>query len=66
LRIAGDLPSDAAGLVTGSVPADAASILVVDEAQMVATAGAGDSISGVWSSHPLIVMLARRALGTVV
>jgi sugar-specific transcriptional regulator TrmB len=63
LRIAGDVPADAAGLVAGAVPADAPTVLVVDEAQVVATSGAGDAVSGVWSSHPLIVMLARRALG---
>jgi len=63
LRIAGDVPADAAGLVAGSVPADAPTVLVVDEAQVVATSGTGDAVSGVWSSHPLIVMLARRALG---
>jgi len=62
LRIAGDAPSDAAGIVRGSVASDAPTLLVVDATQVVVTAGAGDSISGVWSSHPLIVMLARRAL----
>jgi sugar-specific transcriptional regulator TrmB len=65
LRVAGDLPGDAEGLIAQSVSPDAPTILVVDEAQVVVTAGAGDSISGVWSSHPLIVMLARRALKTV-
>lgn len=63
LRIAGDVPADAAGLVAGSVPADAPTVLIIDGAQVVATSGAGDAVSGVWSSHPLIVMLARRALG---
>jgi len=63
LRIAGDLPSGAEGLIAGSVPADAPTILVVDEAQVVVTTGGGESIAGLWSSHPLIVMLARRALG---
>jgi sugar-specific transcriptional regulator TrmB len=65
LRVAGDLPGDAGGLIAQSVSPDAPTILVVDEAQVVVTAGAGDLISGVWSSHPLIVMLARRALETV-
>jgi hypothetical protein len=46
------------------VAGDAPTILVVDEAQLVVTTGAGESIAGVWSSHPLIVMLARKALGT--
>jgi len=63
LRIAGDLPSGTEGLVAGSAPAGAPTILVVDEAQVVVTTGGGESIAGVWSSHPLIVMLARRALG---
>jgi sugar-specific transcriptional regulator TrmB len=65
LRIAGDVPADAEALVTRSVAPEAPTILVVDEAQAVVTAGAGDLISGVWSSHPLIVMLALRAVGTV-
>ena len=66
LRIAGDVPSGAEGIVSGSVAADAPTILVVDGAQTVVTTGVGDAISGVWSSHPLIVMLARRALAFVV
>jgi sugar-specific transcriptional regulator TrmB len=65
LRIAGDVPADAEGLVTRSVASEAPTILVVDEAQVVVTTGGGESISGVWSSHPLIVMLALRAVGTV-
>src|SRR6185295_12573976 len=65
LRIAGDVPSGAEELTSGSVAADAPTILVVDEAQTVVTAGAGDAIAGLWSSHPLIVMLARRSLGLV-
>lgn len=64
LRIAGDVPDGAEGLVQGSVPADEPTIIVIDEAQVVVTAGAGDAIAGVWSSHPLIVTLARRGLGT--
>jgi hypothetical protein len=64
LRIAGDVPTGAEGIVSGSVAGDAPTILVVDEAQLVVTTGAGESIAGVWSSHPLIVMLARKALGT--
>lgn len=62
LRIAGDLPADADSIVAGSVAAESPTLLVVDEAQVVVTSGAGDSVSGVWSSYPLVVMLARRAL----
>lgn len=65
LRVAGDLPADAGGLAAQSVSPDTPTILVVDEAQVVVTSGAGDEIAGLWSSHPLIVMLARRALETI-
>ena len=65
LKIAGDMPTGAEELASGSVAADAPTILVVDDAQAVVTKGTGDAIAGIWSSHPLIVMLARRALGVV-
>jgi hypothetical protein len=68
LRLAGDgsspHPPEAGGIVTGVAPADTPTLLVVDEAQAVMTSGSGDQISGLWSSHPLIVALARRALQT--
>jgi Sugar-specific transcriptional regulator TrmB len=70
LRLTGDgspsppLPPGAEGIVTGVAPAGTPTLLVVDEAQTVMTSGAGDQISGLWSSHPLIVALARRALPT--
>jgi len=38
---------------------------VTDEAQLIVTSGEGEAIAGLWTSHPLIVMLARRALQTV-
>ena len=63
LRIAGDVPAGAESIAQGSVPADAPTVLLFDDAQVVVTAGAGDAVAGVWSSHALIVMLARRALG---
>src|SRR6266545_3346834 len=56
------LPPGAEGIVTGVAPAGTPTLLVVDEAQAVMTSGAGEQISGLWSSHPLIVALARRAL----
>jgi len=63
LRIAGDIPAGAESIAQGSVAADAPTVLLFDDAQVVVTAGAGDAVAGVWSSHALIVMLARRALG---
>lgn len=66
LRIAGELPADAAELGAMGVAADTPTVLVVDEAQAVMTSGAGDQLAGVWTSHPLLVMLVRRALPTFV
>jgi sugar-specific transcriptional regulator TrmB len=69
LRLSGELPppGDAPPWVKAAPPnAPDATILVVDEAQLVVTSGAGDRIAGLWSSHPLIVMLAQRALQTLV
>ena len=64
LRIAGELPEDAAELGARTVAADTPTILVVDEAQAVVTSGAGEQLAGVWTSHPLLVTLVRRALPT--
>jgi sugar-specific transcriptional regulator TrmB len=66
LRIAGEMASDVEGIAAGSVPADTPTIVVVDEAQAVLASGSGDQLAGVWSSHPLIVTLAARALPTYV
>jgi sugar-specific transcriptional regulator TrmB len=64
LKIAGDAPSDAEGIAVGSAPADTPTLVVVDESQVVAASGGGDQLAGLWSSHPLIVTLAVRALRT--
>jgi len=66
LLVRGDLPPDpplwlkAAG---DGVPD--ATILVTDESQLVTTTGEGEAIAGLWTSHPLLVMLGRRALQTI-
>jgi sugar-specific transcriptional regulator TrmB len=62
LQIVGDVPADAPDWVTPSSTSDAVTMLLVDDTQLVLTTGVGDGIAGLWSSHPLIVMLARRAL----
>jgi sugar-specific transcriptional regulator TrmB len=64
----GELPPDAPSWLTAAVsdaPAPGATVLVTDESQLIVTAGEGEAIAGLWTSHPLIVMLARRALQTV-
>ena len=65
IRIVGDLPADAPPWLKQAADGAAttrATVLVVDESQLMLTSGDGEAIAGVWSSHPLIVMLARRAL----
>jgi sugar-specific transcriptional regulator TrmB len=66
VRIRGDLPPDAPSwLASVSQDAPPVTILVTDESQLVITTGEGETVAGVWTSHPLIVMLARRALQTI-
>lgn len=65
VRMHGDVPPDAPPWLTAARDEASATVLVIDESQLVATAGAGEGISGLWTSHPLIVMLARRALQTI-
>lgn len=63
IKMRGDLPSDPPSwLESAPDNAPAATILVTDEAQLVVTSGEGEAVAGLWTSHPLIVMLARRAL----
>jgi sugar-specific transcriptional regulator TrmB len=63
VRVRGGLPNDApAWLEQASEDTADATVLLVDDAQLVVTAGEGDGIAGLWTSHPLIVLLAQRAL----
>ena len=36
--------------------------LLIDDAQVITATGAGDELAALWSSHPNVVELARRAL----
>jgi hypothetical protein len=40
-------------------------VLLIDDAQLVMTSGEGDAVAGLWTSQPLIVLLARRAVQTI-
>lgn len=61
--MAGDMPADAPDwLAPAPSPPGAGPVLVVDDTQLLVTAGSGDAITVLWSSHPLLVELARRAL----
>jgi sugar-specific transcriptional regulator TrmB len=62
LRLAGEA-ADTAGLVTETVAPETPTLLLVDDSYAITAAGSGDQLQALWSSHPLIVDLARRALG---
>lgn len=61
VRIAG-AADDAEGLSAGTVAADQPTMLVIDDAYAVTVSGSGDEARALWSSHPLIVALAVRAI----
>ncbi|HET9387850.1 MAG TPA: helix-turn-helix domain-containing protein [Gemmatimonadales bacterium] len=66
VRMRGDLPPEPPAWLAGAgADAPHATIVVVDETQLIVTSGEGEAIAGLWTSHPLIVMLARRALQTI-
>ena len=67
VRMSGELPVDPPSWLTAaSDPSPlSATLLVMDESQLVVTSGEGEAIAALWTSHPLIVMLARRALQTI-
>ena len=66
VALAGDLPVDAPSWLK-QAPEDAPKVtmLIMDESQLVLTSGEVDAIAGLWSSHPLVVMIGRRALQTM-
>ncbi len=63
VRARGGLPPDApTWLEPAASDAPDATVLLVDDTQLVMTSGDGETVAGLWTSHPLIVLLARRAL----
>ena len=66
VRARGGLPPEAPAWLE-LAPADApdVTVLLIDDVQLVMTSGEGESIAGLWTSHSLIVLLARHALQTV-
>ena len=66
VRMPGAPPPEAPSWLTSATDeAPSATMLVIDESQLIVTSGEGEAIAGLWTSHPLIVMLARRALQTI-
>ena len=66
VRARGGMPPDAPTWLEPA-PDDApdATVLLIDDTQLVMTSGEGETIAGLWTSHPLIVLLTRRALQSV-
>jgi sugar-specific transcriptional regulator TrmB len=63
VRTRGGVPPDAPSwLEAARDDAPDATVLLIDDTQLVMTSGEGESIAGLWTSHPLIVLLARRAV----
>jgi hypothetical protein len=50
------------GILTGAVSGDEPTILLIDDAQVIVATGAGEATLALWSAHPHVVELARRAL----
>ena len=62
VRISGEA-ADPEGLASGRVPPGAPTTLVVDDQMTLAATGTGPEMTGVWSGHPLIALLARTQIG---
>jgi HTH-type transcriptional regulator, sugar sensing transcriptional regulator len=65
VRMRGGMPEDAPPWLEPASETLDATLLVIDEAHLVITSGDGDAVTGLWTSHPLILVLARRALQTL-
>jgi len=65
VRVRGGMPADApAWLEPAVADAPQATVLLIDETHLLITAGDREAITGVWTSHPLVLLLAQRALPT--
>jgi sugar-specific transcriptional regulator TrmB len=63
LRVAGEVPAEAQALGVTSAPAEAPTLLLIDAAHVVLATGTGEAATGIWSSHPALVVAVRLALG---
>lgn len=65
VRVRGGMPADApAWLEPAAADSPEATVLVIDEAHLLVTAGNGEALTGLWTSHPLVLLLSQRALQT--
>src|SRR5881227_2017604 len=61
VRLAGE-SAETEGIVKGTVAAATPTVLLIDDSQLLTAAGAGEQITALWSSHPLLITLAQVAL----
>jgi hypothetical protein len=66
VRVRGGMPADAPSWLEPA-PDDApdTTLLLIDATQLLLASGDGDRIAGVWTAHPLFLMLADRAFQTI-
>src|SRR5205807_2419853 len=57
VRLAGE-SAETEGIVKGTVAAATPTVLLIDDSQLLTAAGAGEQITALWSSHPLLITLA--------
>ena len=60
--ISGDA-ADPEGLSAGQVAAGGPTMLIIDDQFTLAATGSGPSMTGIWSGHALVALLARTNLG---
>jgi hypothetical protein len=58
----GSIADDIASFATARAPADFPTLLIVDDRQVITVIPSAAGESGIWSTHPALLALARRAL----
>jgi len=66
VRMRGGMPADPpAWLEPAGMDAPSSTVLLIDDAQLLLISGEGDGLAGLWSSHPLILLIAQRAMPAI-
>jgi sugar-specific transcriptional regulator TrmB len=66
VRMRGGMPTDPPPwLEPAGTDAPNATVLLIDDTQLLLVSGEGDGLSGLWSSHPLILLVAQRVMPTI-
>jgi len=65
VRVSGAIPPEAEPFVAGGIPEEWPTVLLIDDGQVVLATGTPPDRTGLWSSHPAVVALARVALADI-